>query len=153
MAGTSALAIRTVHVLSLAVLLGGSTVAWMALRESPSLAAPDETGRADAEALALARRFEWLFWAALGLVVLTGVGNLGAVGVPSPGTDQGTVLAGKLLVVLALVAGSAVRTFVVVRAGDRRRPTGWQRLAGRAYGATGLVVLGLVVLGEVLAHG
>ena len=106
-----------------------------------------------------ARQYEWLFWGGLGVITVTGVGNLGALGPPGPGTDWGRLLLVKLLVVVALVVGSAVRTLVVVRAESDR--TADERVAApefrvtleRAYGVTAGTLLVLVVLAEVLAHG
>ncbi|MBX0322077.1 CopD family protein [Halomicroarcula sp. F13] len=139
------LAIRTLHVLAITVVVGSTAALWYGYR----------TGLTDS--VAAARRYEWLFWGALGVVVLTGVGNLGALGPPGPGTDWGRTLFVKLVLVLALVVGSAVRTLVVVRADDRRETdehtAGVERTLGRAYGATAGTLLVLVVLAEVLAHG
>lgn len=139
------LGIRILHVLAVALLVGATAAVWHRFRY-------ESTG-----GLALAMRYEWGFWAAFGLLVLTGVGNLGAIGAPGPSTDWGRALAAKLVVVLAVVCGSAVRTLVVVRAGDRTDdgdvPAPVRRTLGRAYGATTGLLLAVVVLAEVLAHG
>ena len=132
------LAIRTVHVLAMALLVGGAAGLWAAARR-----------RVD-DLHVLARRYEWLFWAALGGLVVTGVGNLGALGAPGPGTRWGRTLLAKLVIVALFVLGSAVRTLAVTRT-DRSTPlAAWGR---RAYGLTTVTLLGLVVLAEVLAHG
>ena len=131
------LLVRTVHVLGMVALLGGSAVTWYGLRsgDAPSLPA----------------RYEWLFWGAMGAMLVTGVGNLGALGAPGPATRWGTTLTVKLAVVLAFVGGSALRTLVVVRLRERGvTTTGTLR---RLYGATTLALLVVVVLAEVLAHG
>lgn len=148
MAAVTHLLIRTLHMLGMALLLGGVTVAWLVIREGA------------ADSLAVAVRYEWLFWLTLGVVVLTGVGNLGAVGAPGPATDWGQAFLVKLLLVVGFVVGSLLRTLVVVRmdragvaggsAGDTPAIRTWTR---RAYAATGWVLLAIVVLGEVLAHG
>jgi putative copper export protein len=136
------LAIRTLHVLTMAVLVGGTLAVWYSYRSG---ALSD---------LTLARRYEWGFWAALGVVVVTGVGNLGALGAPGPATAWGQTFLVKLLVVLAVVVGSAVRTLAVVRADDGgRRRTAQLQSVGRLYGVTTVSLLALVVLAEVLAHG
>lgn len=139
------LGIRTLHVLAVALLVGATAAVWHRLRY-------ESTG-----GLALAERYEWAFWAAVGLLVLTGVGNLGAIGVPGPSTDWGRTLVAKLVLVLAVVCGSAVRTLVVVRTGERTDggdvPAPVRRTLGRAYGATTGLLLAVVVLAEVLAHG
>ena len=131
------LLVRTVHVLGMVALLGGSAFAWYAIRsgDSPSLPV----------------RYEWLFWGAMGAMLVTGVGNLGALGAPGPGTRWGTILTVKLAFVTAFVVGSALRTLVVVRLRERgSTATGALR---QLYGATTLALLVLVVLAEVLAHG
>lgn len=132
------LAIRTVHVLAMSLLVGGAVGVWIAARRSLD------------DLYALATGYEWAFWAGLGVLVLTGVGNLGALGAPGPATRWGRVLLVKLALVTLFVLGSAVRTLAVART-DRSIPlTAWSE---RAYGLTTLALLALVVLAEVLAHG
>lgn len=132
------LAIRTAHVLAMALLVGGAAGLWAAARRTPD------------DLHALATGYEWLFWAALGVLVLTGVGNLGALGAPGPATRWGQVLLAKLALVTAFVLGSAVRSLAVART-DRATPlAAWGE---RAYGLTTVTLLALVVLAEVLAHG
>jgi len=141
----AALPIRTLHVLAMAALVGGTTVLWYSYRSSAIAS------------LAPARQFEWLFWGGVGVLVFTGVGNLGALGPPGPGTDWGRTLLVKLIVVVALVVGSVVRTLLLVQASDREASgdlsPALRRTLSRAYGATAAVLLGVVVLAEVLAHG
>lgn len=147
----SALLVRLVHVLAVATLLGGSALLWAAVRT------PDVDQVA---AVTLASRYEWLFWAAVGAIAATGVGNLGALGtgVPGPNSDWGLVLLAKLLAVAGLFLGSVVRTAAVVRldalaaeaAGSDRRVRPFLR---RGYGLTVLYLVALVTLAEVLAHG
>ncbi|AUG48241.1 hypothetical protein BVU17_12180 [Haloarcula taiwanensis] len=142
----TALPIRTLHVLAMAVLVGGTTVLWYSYR-CGTIAS-----------LAPAKQFEWLFWGGVGVLVVTGVGNLGSLGPPGPGTDWGRTLLVKLAVVVALLGGSVVRTLLLVQIGDRvntfddLHPV-HRRTLSRAYGATAAVFLGIVVLAEVLAHG
>jgi hypothetical protein len=101
--------------------------------------------------LAAATAYEWLFWGALAALVATGVGNLGALAPALPRGRWGAVLAIKLALVLAVLAGSALRTLAVcrLRAGGAARPGALRRW----YGATALALAGLVALAEVLAHG
>jgi hypothetical protein len=149
MAKSLHLAVRTLHVLGMAVLLGGAGALWYAAR------------RGDGAVLSLAGPYEWAFWGALGVMVVTGVGNLGALGAPGPGTRWGTVLLVKLTVVAAFVLGSLVRTAAVARLARDDDSGGGGDSAGsatttfvrRAYGATTGALLALVVLAEVLAHG
>ena len=144
MAGALDVAVRTLHVLGMAVLLGGAGSLWYAAR------------RNDHAPLTAARWYEWAFWGALGVMVVTGVGNLGALGAPGPDTRWGTILLAKLVLVVAFVLGSLVRTVAVARLCDDGGRDDDRRLAPfcrRAYGATTAVLLGLVVIAEVLAHG
>jgi len=141
----AALPIRTLHVLAMAALVGGTTVLWYSYRNGAIVS------------LAPARQFEWLFWGGVGVLVFTGIGNLGALGPPGLGTDWGRTLLVKLTVVVALVVGSVVRTLLLVQASDREASgdlsPALRRTLSRAYGATAAVLLGIVVLAEVLAHG
>lgn len=144
------LLVRLVHVLAVAVLLGGAVLAWATLAR-----ADDRRGSAR-EALSVAASYEWLFWGAVGVVVATGVGNLGAFapGVPGPGTNWGGTFAVKLLVVVGLLAFSAGRTVLVrlvaSRADAARTATG---PLGSAYAITAVVLAVALALAEVLAHG
>lgn len=142
MAASVHLAIRALHVIGMALLLGGAAGAWFVVRED--LADP----------LGVALRYEWLFWGAFGVMVVTGVGNLAAVGAPGPATDWGRVFLVKILVVLAFVVGSLLRTLAVVRVkNDGGSREGMGRWTRRVYGVTTATLLVIVVLGEVLAHG
>lgn len=120
--------VRLVHTLGMGVLLGGALLV-AALRDP----------------VPAARAYEWTFWGAMGVQVLTGVGNLGAVGDPGPATTWGTIFTWKLALVLVLLAGSAARLLA--------RP----RLAARglrwAYGATAGFLALIGALAVVLAHG
>jgi len=149
------LLVRLVHVAGMAVLLGGAALVWGQCRLAPD--GPDDeplaTDRARDEPLATAAAYEWLFWGAVGLVVLTGVGNLGAMApaVRGPGTGWGLTFAVKLAAVGGLLAGSLARTLAVAR---------WRATAirpgtrlGTAYAATAGYLVVLVALAEVLAHG
>ena len=131
------LLVRTVHVLGMVALLGGSAATWYGLRSGAPPSLPV--------------RYEWLFWGATGAMFVTGVGNLGALGAPGPGTRWGTVLTVKIALVTAFVVGSALRTLVVVRL--RARGATAADALRRLYGATTLTLLVVVALAEVLAHG
>ncbi|MFC6940838.1 CopD family protein [Salinirubellus sp. GCM10025818] len=122
------------------VLLGGSASAWNALRSDP------DPG--------LLVRYEWLFWGTTGAMLVTGVGNLGALGAPGPATRWGTVLTVKLALVLVFVVGSAVRTLAVERLAREDGALAAARAPlRRLYAATTVALLAVVVLAEVLAHG
>lgn len=145
----SSVLVRWLHVLGMAVSLGGAVLAWGVARR--------EAGRGGGGALVgLAETYEVLFWGAMGLVVMTGVGNLGAFGrgLPGPDTRWGTLLAAKLLALVAFLVLSLVRTFVVARVGRLAAGTpGSRRLLRTGYGLTAVYLLGLLSLAEVLAHG
>lgn len=133
--------IRFVHVLGMAVVFGGAVFVWVALRVN------------DLDPLPLVNRYEWVFWATLGVMLVTGVGNLGALGSPAPTTRWGTLLTAKLLLVLVLVVGSFLRTLVVLRL--RRYDSGYGSRASlprQLYALTAGLLLLIVALAEVLAH-
>jgi uncharacterized membrane protein len=134
------LAIRSVHVLAAALATGGAALVYAVARRS-----------AAAPTLAVATAYEWVFWTALAVLVATGVGNLGAFALSLPGGRWGAVLAGKLALVLAVLALSTLRTVAVCRLRDGAsvRPGAIRRW----YGATTLGLVALVGAAEVLAHG
>lgn len=141
----SSLLIRWVHVLAMAVLLGGAALLWGALREGY---------RENHEpALHAATTYEWLFWAGAGLLVVTGIGNLGALApaIPAVGTVWGRTFTVKLLAVVVLLVGSLPRTMAVALAAGASSPS-TDRLRA-AYATTALYLLFVVALAEVLAHG
>jgi putative copper export protein len=142
-------AVRWVHVAAMAMAFGGALTV-LALATRP---APDGAGAV----VAVALRYEWLFWAAAGLLAMTGVGNLAAFGpdLSAPSTPWGTTLVIKLGSVLALVVLSLPRTLAVARI-SRSAGTLASGAVDRLrnlYGATAgafAVILGLAVW---LAHG
>ena len=136
---TLAVAVRWLHIAAMALALGGALlVAWLAFRE------PAE------RVVAVALRYEQAFWLAAGMLVMTGVGNLGAfgTGLPQPGTGWGMTFTAKLLLVAVIIVASLPRTLVVALPGVP--PTGVMRglYAGTSLGL--VVVAGLAVT---LAHG
>lgn len=138
MAALTSLFLRLVHVLGMALLVGGAAFTWYVIRDGT-------------DALHIAVRYEWVFWGALSVMLATGVGNLGSLGPPGPGTEWGHVLTLKLATLLVLTVGSFVRTLVVYELRNREdAPTATLR---RVYAATTLVLLVVVAFAEVLAHG
>ncbi len=128
----------------MAAILGGALLVW---RLTLRLKTVDDT-----TAVQAAERYEWVFWAAVGLQVMTGVGNLGAFGdsLPAPGSAWGLKLTIKLLAVLALAAFSVPRTIAVaVMATGTPRASLLQVL----YGTTTAYTLGILGLAVWLAHG
>ena len=149
---TVSVLIRWVHVAAMAVVLGGALLVWaMSLRVARLDLA--EHGRL---LMALAERYERLFWLALGLLVMTGLGNLGAFGaaLPAPATAWGGRLGLKLICVLVLFIFSLVRTLVVTRLGLAAESgvARMARLFPALYGGTALGVGAIVLLAVVLAH-
>ncbi|NEU56810.1 hypothetical protein [Halorussus sp. MSC15.2] len=176
------LAVRLLHVLGMALALGGATLTWWLFRRDAASESPT---------LDVAAAYERGFWAATGVIVMTGVGNLGSLApfVPTAGTRWGAAFTAKLLVVLLVLALSVVRTLVVARcrrtarrctrvgadsestteqsgqsteisSGDTEMPSRRAEWSDRgtetlrvAYGATALSLALLVALAEVLAHG
>ncbi|UPV74107.1 hypothetical protein M0R89_16400 [Halorussus limi] len=159
------LAVRALHVLGMAFVLGGATLTWWLFRQVGDVAASESAGGTataggTADALPVAAAYERGFWAAMGVLVMTGVGNLGSLApfVPAAGTEWGTVFAAKLALVLAVLALSLVRTLAVARfrRAERGAAAGSNldtRSLELGYGATALSLAVLVVLAEVLAHG
>lgn len=132
--------VRWLHVLAMAVALGGAALAWGVSRT------------ADAEAtLSVASTYEFAFWGALGTLVLTGVGNLGALAPAIPRGQWGVAFLAKLGLVVALVLGSVVRSAAVRAASDAETPA--VATLERGYAATTLALTFLVALGAVMAHG
>lgn len=138
-------AVRWAHVAAMAVALGGALL----------VAAVVFTRRDERGSLVVAMAYERLFWGAAGVLVMTGVGNLGAFGraLLEPGTGWGTALVVKLVAVGALLALSLPRSLAVLRL-ERRSAEGaaiGDPLRG-IYGTTvGLLAL-IVFVAEVLAH-
>jgi hypothetical protein len=129
----------------MAAILGGALLVWwLGLRRNR--ASPGVV-------VEVAERYEWIFWVAIGLQVMTGVGNLGAFGdaVPPSESGWGTKLIVKLVAVLVLAIVSVPRTLAVVAmAGDQTpRPS----LLSAFYGVTTAFVIGIAGLAVWLAHG
>jgi Copper resistance protein D len=98
------LAIRWLHVAAMAVAFGGAfLVAWLSWRTKDHV-------------IETAVRYEQVFWAAAGVLVMTGIGNLGALGMSllEPSTAWGTTLIAKLWLVAALILVSLPRSLAVV---------------------------------------
>lgn len=114
------LLVRWVHVASMALLLGGAVLLWGLSLRAGSLPAAEQ----DRLLLFVAGRYETFFWAALGLIVITGIGNLGALGLalPAANTAWGGKFVVKLALVLLFVPLSLVRTLLIVRLDAPVRP-------------------------------
>jgi hypothetical protein len=100
------------------------------------------------------RVYEWGFWCAMGLIAMTGVGNLGAFGanLPEPSTDWGRRLAMKLAVVMLLLALSGLRTLMLILARASEAPSAGLRALGGLYGATVVLTAAVIGMAVALAH-
>mgnify|MGYP000070736969 CR=1 FL=1 len=132
--------VRWLHVLAMAVALGGAALAW-----GVSRVAGTET------TLAVATTYERAFWGAIGVLVMTGVGNLGALAPALPRGRWGVVLLAKLALVVALLVGSAVRSATVRAARDAADPA--TVTVERGYALTTAALVAVVALAAVMAHG
>ena len=135
--------IRWVHVAAMATAFGGA-ITVLALATRPA-------GDPASAVLSVAIRYEWMFWAAAGVLVMTGIGNLAAFGadLSGPSTPWGTTLVLKLGSVLALVILSLPRTLAVAWMSQAAgaTPPAVVRLRN-LYGATTAafaVILGLAI--------
>jgi putative copper export protein len=143
------LAVRWLHVAAMATAFGGALTVF-ALSARP--AADDANAVA-----AVALRYEWVFWAAAGVLVMTGIGNLAAfgVGLSGPSTNWGVTLLVKLGSVLALIVLSLPRTLAVARLGGSAGPitSGAVVRLRNLYGATAGAFAAILALAVWLAHG
>jgi putative copper export protein len=106
--------------------------------------------------LGVAVRYEWLFWAAAGVLAMTGIGNLASFGAAllGPATNWGTTLLLKLGSVLALVVLSLPRTLAVARISASSDATTASVVTVRnLYGATAGAFAVILALAVWLAHG
>lgn len=142
-------AIRWVHVSAMATAFGGA-ITVLALSVHPGV------GSANA-VIAVAIRYEWIFWAAAGVLAMTGIGNLAAfgAGLLGPTTNWGATLLLKLGSVLALVVLSLPRTLAVARISGASGAIalGSVTTLRNIYGATTGAFAVILALAVWLAHG
>ena len=141
-------AIRWLHVAAMATAFGGA-ITVLALSARPG---PDSANAV----LSVAIRYEWMFWAAAGVLAMTGIGNLAAFGAAllGPATSWGATLVLKLGSVLTLVVLSLPRTLAVARMSS----PGGNALASvttvrNLYGATTAALATILAFAIWLAHG
>src|ERR1700737_3100041 len=142
--------VRWAHVVGMAAILGGALLVWWLT------ARPSRTDVGGDARLETAQRYEWIFWAAIGVQAMTGVGNLGAFGqsLPASTTAWGLRLTVKLVVVLALALLSLPRTRVAAALWNHPAAgSGRSQVVPSLYAATVMVVLVVVALAVWLAHG
>ncbi len=175
-------AVRLVHTVAAALVVGGTVLLWAQLAlpqargDGGHTRDPGNTATTGVSPVAPVTlwgcvAYEWGCWTALGLLVMTGIGNLAVFGAALPGaeTDWGQRLLFKLAGVAVLVLFSAWRTLVVARhAGPwpvlglapapssepsrnaRRGSPG--RTLRNVYGVTALLSTGVLALAAWLAH-
>ena len=137
-----ALAIRWLHIVAMATMLGGAVlVSWLA------------TNTTSGALVSVAVRYEQAFWVGIGVVVMTGVGNLGSFGLslPPPITTWGDRFVLKITLVALLVAFSLPRSLVVARIASGARAS--TRALRWIYGATAGGIAAIAALAVWLAHG
>jgi uncharacterized membrane protein len=143
--------VRYVHVASMTVLAGGAlTMCTLCLASTTPVEAEP--------AWAAAPAYEWTFWSIIGVIVATGVSNLGlkGEGLMGPQTTWGSALSVKLGLVLLLIAVSLLRSDFVIRcamATHRRATARARALLATLYGLTLALVLAALWIGLGLAHG
>lgn len=145
---------RWVHVAAMAVIFGGSILLWAAARRYRSLSEDQPGGKA---LLLLSKQYEWFFWGGLGLLALTGIGNLGNFGanLPGPISPWGGRLLTKLTLVLLLALFSAIRTWVVAGLGAGAEDPPSAKTASmlqKLYGGTSLFIIVILLLAVSLSH-
>ena len=147
------LLVRWLHVTSVAFVFGGALLIFILLH----FASANRDTSARRVVYDLMRAFEWGSWASLGIVVATGVGNLAhfGEGLPEPDSEWGREFTLKMVLVLAFLAFSAVRTLAVTTVTnlpeDKQAPRAQRRL-GTLYGVTAALVASIVAVAVALAH-
>ncbi len=145
--------IRCIHVMSMAFMLGGAILCWGLSR--PSDPPPEQYPRL---LLFVTQKYEFFFWTTIGIQIITGIGNIGAIGTGLLGTNSswGLKLTIKLFAFLLLMLLSLPRTTFNARLNPAQepaasivRPTVFRAL----YASTSLYIAGIVVLAVSLAHG
>ncbi len=145
------LLIRWVHVAAMALMLGGAILLWRLSVQSKRL----EQTEHNRLVLFAAERYELLFWLAIGLIVMTGVGNLGAFGsaLPERNTEWGQKFVIKLGLVLVFILLSLVRTLLVARLGVTSNVVSLSGIFQSLYAGTTLFAITILFLAVALAHG
>lgn len=148
------LLIRWLHVSSVAFILGGALLIFILLHVTHRN--QDASSRRVLQDLM--RIFEWGSWASIGLVIATGIGNLGHFGasLPDARSDWGKELTLKLGLVVVFLLFSGIRSLAVAVASTQSEdqpmtPRARRSLAG-LYGATAVLVTSIMGVAVALAH-
>jgi len=145
-------AVRWIHVFSMSLLVGGAALMYITCHLAKSEPLIDRS------LLRLLYGYEIVFWVAIGLMVMSGIGNLGTFGnaLPNLQTAWGMKLLIKLILVVTLTLCALVRTFVVYRislADVCNRSISWLQVMERFYVATLLLLAVILTFALGLAHG
>ncbi len=143
--------VRWIHVVSMALLLGGGIPVLLFALDSKKPGQPSLLA-------ALVAKYESVFWFAIGIQVITGIGNLGSFGAGLPDVHSlwGAKLLVKLVVVTLFVGFSLVRTLLTTRLGFCINSMPAARSAKTyegVYGISALLLVAIVLMAEALAHG
>jgi uncharacterized membrane protein len=135
--------VRWLHVLAMAVALGGSALIALAIRSS----------RSDATELLVA--YERAFWIAAGVLAMTGVGNAASFGIelPAPASAWGATFTLKLVSVVGLALFSLPRSIVVARLENGAHADASRALLANLYRGTALWLVLTLALAVWLSHG
>ncbi len=145
--------VRLVHLSSASLLFGGALLIFILLYLSKRK--PGDPGWPVIQDVM--RIYEWAAWLSLGLIVATGIGNLGHYGdaLPGPRTEWGRELTVKLGLILVFLFVSAMRTLTVLMAASEAVSSAPARVVNtlrNLYGATAVFVAGIVAIAVSLAH-
>lgn len=143
--------VRSIHTGSAAFILGGAILLIIAFYLVRS-----EQVSSTAVMLKLMQAYEYGFWAAMGLMVATGVGNLGHFGefLPDPETGWGARFLMKMYLLAFLLALSAVR-FMALHLLTSAPPEQQRTRVGvmqSLYGMTAVLALAIGGFAVSLAH-
>src|SRR5688572_12944947 len=146
----SAYFVRSIHVGAAAVLIGG---ALLVIILSLRWASRPEHHEPLLDAMQV---YEFAFWAAVGLLVMTGVGNLAHFGevLPEPETAWGGKLSVKLFLVVVLAVFSLIRSLAVGLLLQPQTPVTEQLLStltGMYIGSI-ILVVSIAAFAVALAH-
>src|SRR5688572_19856931 len=143
--------VRSIHVGSVSFILGGAILLLIVfyLHRTAPLSSSDVV-------LKLMQAYEYGFWAAMGLIVATGVGNLAhfGEGLPDPESDWGRQFTLKLALAGVLLLVSSVRVlalYLVSSTPAEQRPPRLATLEG-LYGGTAVLAVGAFGLAVSMAH-
>jgi putative copper export protein len=143
--------IRTVHLVSVAFLLGGALLLLLLFQIR-------RKGRLEGSSLLeVLRVYESASWASVGLAVMSGVGNLGRFGeaLPKADTEWGREFSVKMVLVLLFVLLSVVRTLSVAFASSSGAAPISRKVERNLlglYGASAVLLVAVAGFAVAMAH-